>query len=456
MNIYMHCEIFLREFDSKLLLAILAASKGHQVIVSDIESIEKGIKRGFLKPGIFHTKSLTPSKKKILRHKYLVKTGCKISSIDEEGGLVVKGYDEFAKRRYSDDTLETSSMVFAWGKEDSETLKKIFPKYSSKIYMTGSPRVDLWKPMFSDTSSIPSKFSKKPYILITSNLGSVNGNFSFHETIKKLKRSDYHKRDPNIINVCFGRAAEQIKIIYSFIEAIELLAKNNKGYDIVLRPHPSENIESWKIFLKDIANVYVIREGPINAWVKGSFAVIHNGCTTGYEAIVCKKTLISYVPFPLKYGNDLTNQLGYIVNDKHALLNMVNNILSHSKTNYEKKFNLLKNNLLLDKIYLDNNELSAEKILKVWEQNEDCNLSNTNNWFLFKLSLKIMKLNGIFGGLFKRLINKNFQKRENFKFPPLNEKIINEKKRKLQKVLGISEQIDCQLLSDRTLLIKKR
>ena len=67
-----------------------------------------------------------------------------------------------------------------------------------------------------------------------------------------------------------------------------------------------------------------------------------------------------------------------------------------------------------------------------------------------------MKLNGIFGGLFKRLINKNFQKRENFKFPPLNKKIINEKKRKLQKVLGISEQIDCQLLSDRTLLIKKR
>ena len=60
MNIYMHCEVSSRELDSKLLLAILAASRGHQVIVSDQESIIKGLVRKFLFPGIFHTKSITP------------------------------------------------------------------------------------------------------------------------------------------------------------------------------------------------------------------------------------------------------------------------------------------------------------------------------------------------------------------------------------------------------------
>ena len=99
MNIYIHCEIFSREFDSKLLLAILAASKGHEVIISDIESIEKGLNRGILKPGIFHTKSLTPSKAKILRHSAFVKVGCKITSIDEEGGLVISDLEKFTKRR---------------------------------------------------------------------------------------------------------------------------------------------------------------------------------------------------------------------------------------------------------------------------------------------------------------------------------------------------------------------
>ena len=64
MNIYIHLENIIRELDGKLLTAVLAAAKGHEVIISDLESIEKGIKRGFLVPGIFHTKSLTPGKKK--------------------------------------------------------------------------------------------------------------------------------------------------------------------------------------------------------------------------------------------------------------------------------------------------------------------------------------------------------------------------------------------------------
>ena len=47
MNIYLHVEISSRELDSKLLLATLAASRGHQVIVSDLFGIERGIKIPF-------------------------------------------------------------------------------------------------------------------------------------------------------------------------------------------------------------------------------------------------------------------------------------------------------------------------------------------------------------------------------------------------------------------------
>ena len=101
MNIYLHLEVLDRELDSKLLLATLAASRGHDVIVSDQESIVKGLTRKFLSPGIFHTKSLTPGKFKILKHKKIIDTRCKITSIDEEGGLIDYGYDEFARVRYS-------------------------------------------------------------------------------------------------------------------------------------------------------------------------------------------------------------------------------------------------------------------------------------------------------------------------------------------------------------------
>ena len=43
MNIYLHVEISARELHSKLLLAILAAAKGHDVIVSELEIILKGL-----------------------------------------------------------------------------------------------------------------------------------------------------------------------------------------------------------------------------------------------------------------------------------------------------------------------------------------------------------------------------------------------------------------------------
>ena len=72
MNIYMHVEISARELDSKLLLATLAASRGHEVIISDISGIVNGANNDTLAPGIFHTKSLTPTKNKIARHQLFI------------------------------------------------------------------------------------------------------------------------------------------------------------------------------------------------------------------------------------------------------------------------------------------------------------------------------------------------------------------------------------------------
>ena len=160
MNIYLHVEISVRELDSKLLLATLAAARGHQVIVSDMESILKGIDKKVLTPGIFHTKSITPSGKKIARHESLIEKGFKITSIDEEAGLDNDGYEEFSESRYSDQTVQQASAVFGWGEEDVESLKKNYKKYESKFHKTGSPRADLWKPFSQIIGAFQNKFQK--------------------------------------------------------------------------------------------------------------------------------------------------------------------------------------------------------------------------------------------------------------------------------------------------------
>ena len=80
-------------------------------------------------PGYFHTKSLTPSKSKINRHQEIIDKKFIITSIDEESGIDQYSYDQFARDRYSERTIEQASAVFCWGSIDSETLKKIYRKF---------------------------------------------------------------------------------------------------------------------------------------------------------------------------------------------------------------------------------------------------------------------------------------------------------------------------------------
>jgi len=456
MNIYISIEISIRELDGNLLLASLAAAKGHQVIISDLEGIIKGIKNGLLAPGIFHTKSLTPADHKIARHKFIIKKGFMITSIDEEAGLDIKGHTEFAKTRYSEETIAQSSAVFCWGDEDEDLLKKIYPNLSSKIYKTGSPRVDLWKSIFTKYWGVPKKTPNRPFLLVSSNMNRANIVGHYHELVKMRKMLGYYEKTPEEFKKDFVRVGEDFNRTYAFIEAVKYIAKNNNGFDIVFRPHPMENFQAWDFYLNNIPNVYVIRDDSISAWVNNAFAIMHNRCTTAVEATISKKPVVTYVPFKTVYYDDTpSNKLGYRVETLKDLTETINNLFSEMKSgNKENKYEDIPETISR-KVYFDRNELAAEKIVKVWSDLSKENVSKSQNWFAFKWLLKLIKLRKMPSMILKSLSpNKQGSLKENQKFPPLNKNHIQERLTKLHKILGI-EGIKCEFLSDRTILIKR-
>ena len=138
MNIYLHVEISQRELDSKLLLGIIAASKGYDVMIADISEINRGLTRNLLEPGIFHEITYT-FKEKINFHSKLKKKGFIITSHDEEGFLELIDYKEPVKTRFSEKTINQGRYL-AWGKEDYKSLKSNYQKQQSKIFKTGSSR----------------------------------------------------------------------------------------------------------------------------------------------------------------------------------------------------------------------------------------------------------------------------------------------------------------------------
>jgi len=459
MNIYLHVEVAARELDSKILLAVLAASKGHEVLISSKEELINGIYADILLPGIYHTKSLTPSKTRIERHRKIKEKGFKITSIDEEAGLSTRGYNSFAIDRFSDLSINQSSAVFGWGPEDTNTLKKIHPKHSNKIHQTGSPRADLWKNFFLDYWNRPKGTPDKPFLLISSNMICTK-NGLFYEHIKALKDAGSFERYPDLYEKRFNIFSEDYKKLYSFIDAIKYLSNHNSDYDIVLRPHPSENIEAWKIFLENIPNVHVIREDSITAWVKNSFAVMHNGCTTAIEAIVSSKPVLTYVPFKMEYDHDFSNLLGIKVNSKEELLKKVNQIFISSNTpniprkKLENKDEL---NIVYEKLYIDENELAAEKILKLWESLNEPNISKVNNWLKFYFFVNFLNFKKKIRNFMAIINPKKFKVLENSrKFPPLDVNDINQRVSTFINLLGIKKNLKCKLFSEKTFLIKSK
>tara|TARA_Y100000816_G_scaffold292631_1_gene289349 strand:+ start:7998 stop:9368 length:1371 start_codon:yes stop_codon:yes gene_type:complete len=455
MNIYIDVEIRSRELDAKLLLGVLAASRGHKVLVSHLSEILLGFKTGILAPGIFHTTNLAPTAQKISRHESILKKGSIITSMDEEGGLPDRGYDKFAKVRYSDRTIEQSAAVFGWGSEDTESLKKIYKKYSSKIHSTGSPRADLWKTNFINYWGFPKNMPKRPYLLVSSNMYSISNVTPFYKYYKYLKDSGYSKLDPDFFLNQFKMAAEDSHKTGAFINAINYLANNNNGFDIVLRPHPVENVEAWKVFLEGIDNVYVIHKQSITPWVNNAFAIMHNGCTTAIEATISGKPVITFIPFEQQFGREIPNELGYRAETLEELSKTANSLFNNNiSKNPELKPAIP--DIISKKFYFDKNELAAEKILKVWEGLDNNKLSNNISWFNFNLLLKFSNLRKATGKIKRKIFPSKFEKYEgNHKFPKLEKHDIYDRVNKMCKVLSIKNKIKCDLISHRTILIKR-
>ena len=156
----------------------------------------------------------------------------------------------------------------------------------------------------------------------------------------------------------------------------------------------------------------------------------------------------------MEYAKPIPNSLGYNINSKEELLKKVNELFISEK-NRDKKDKIKIPEVLTKKLYIDTNELAAEKIIKIWESLDSKSLSKTNNWTKFYLLIKMMNIKKTVYKILNKLFSNNFGPlRENYKFPPLDENDINLRIIKLKNLLGIEKNLKCKIISERTILIK--
>jgi hypothetical protein len=173
----------------------------------------------------------------------------------------------------------------------------------------------------SKTSKLRNKYGR--YLLINTNFGTVNHYFGrdyIADTLRqqgKIKTQEQESEQN-------ARENHQDIIMQAFIDMIPQLCRNFPQHKVIVRPHPSEDFDTWKRATAGLPGAFMIHQGDVVPWLMGADAVVHNSCTTGLQAYLLEKPVISYMPVVSdKYDQYLPNALSEKV---HTMKDLVNQL----------------------------------------------------------------------------------------------------------------------------------
>lgn len=327
-----------REFLSKMLITYELVKEGFGVIVTNKLGIDASVfpQGAYLINCLFANGYNNIKKLNEKEHKILL--------LDEEG--LVHLSPEACVNRIHKRSLDLIDYVYCFGNEQKDILTGAFPDAINKIIVTGNPRMNLLNNFFrsiilKDTDKITSKYGK--YILIVSNFTYANPDCS--ETTVEGKKH-YLCRIITSMKVedeiTFG---EHFDYIYKQLHAMQdLVLKIHDqfvDYNIVIRPHPSEDMRTWYDFAEGHERIKIVREMDMNSWLIGASVVVENCCTSAIESMFLGVPCISYRPLQdNRFDQPLPSLLSKNVFTEEEALSQINNILESSKSyNYSEYLN---------------------------------------------------------------------------------------------------------------------
>ncbi|MGD2099821.1 MAG: hypothetical protein PVG35_19770 [Desulfobacterales bacterium] len=325
-----------RELDPKLLFACVAAERGFTSVIGSRREMEFNIDMFPL--SIYLSKSMTV--RSLLFFRVANKFGHDIVTWDEEA-LVHLPPETYFSRRLDPRSIRYVSHLFAWGEENAELWRqyKYLPDFVP-IHVTGNPRTDMLRPELrsfyeNEVEQLQSMYGD--FILVNTNFNHIN---AFGSDMNLFKPVKIPGQKP-----AFGRAARGMSRDYAeglrdhkqaifdqFKKLIPELVAAFPTYNVVMRPHPTENHEAYKNIASKCERVFVTNEGNVVPWLMAAKAVIHNGCTTGVEAYMMGVPAISYravVNDDYDYGfYVLPNKMSHQCFDVRQLKDLLKEILS--------------------------------------------------------------------------------------------------------------------------------
>ena len=434
-NIYIPIEIKKRELLSKIILStfIIKNDKlktrcyvGSKTQIKKLISFKKSYGGIFIYIGGLPYNQMEKIKSKVE----------KFINLDEEMGPPANEWLETSMpKRLWEGTEKYVDKSYTIGKYAFDISKKVFPRLSSKIVMTGWPRVDLWRPEFDYIYKNSVENLRKEY----GNFILFSSDFTFNSQ-KRINREEEFWRNSEwktmSKNLSFIRS-DAGNTFLAFQETMKLIYELDKRTDIpqiIIRPHPSDDLLEWKKIAKSLKRIKIIFKGEVTSWVHASSGVLHRGCTCAIEAymagiqtahIIANKCRIrkslSYEVSKHLYNSDEIAEFCKNNIDKKPLPPEKYNDAFKNKIHVEKKFacqliaeDLLKSDLVSELPHYHSGVANILDTIKV----NLIKIKSSIIRFIKKYKMGVLLPNKMEGGITKKEINdilKNFEPDHNLK-----------------------------------------
>lgn len=323
--LYLPIETKSREFDAKVLLAYAAANAGWDVIIGREDVLNELVNH--FPRGIYLAKNINQDKERFIHSIY--KKGFNIFFSDEESGLTQNDFFTFLDQRISLKNLQKICFTFLWSEQQAKIFGEKYCRLNLEFSNAGSPRLDLMTKEFNSLEDRGSNYygdKYGTYILLSSNF-TVNNLYGTEEFKNKLLRAAKNKRQIIEFLEWYEYKKKTFSLYLEFIKEMSVLYPD---VNIVIRPHPGENPNSWDD-LVDIENVFVDKKFSLISAIKNSRFVIHHGCTASLEASLQGVPSIYYDPIKEEgHVSNFCKDLSFYLTERKEVYQNINVFLNQS------------------------------------------------------------------------------------------------------------------------------
>jgi surface carbohydrate biosynthesis protein len=301
-NLLMTLQYVARELDFKILLATRLAEPGRTILVGHRRVVLRLIR--FFEGGLFIGKDIIKSYRTHELHNLqrVKKQGFDLVHLDEEGAVYSGDEAHFARMllfRLDPTVLSPTDWICTWGRFQEGVYRDKVPDRTAQVVATGHPRFDtLASPhnAFHQNEAAALRARFGDFFLVCTNFQRANhldGPKRIFERPGRLFDPEEYGRERFLMEWSHAQ-----RTLSRFVELVHAMHEKHPDRNIVVRPHPTENMDTYRAAFSGLDRVFVDRSLSVQPWLVACTAMLHNGCTTGIEGWLAQKPAINYRPEP--------------------------------------------------------------------------------------------------------------------------------------------------------------